>query len=414
MIPGNTESPTTVCAMQVRLPARHARAGAGGCGQGGHRATRAPAVRSRSSKLSRACTTPPPALPWLPLHALAPTTPCFPPTGGLQAHGQQGGRLRVAPRAPRRALLCGAEMVGCRGKGDGGLPPPPLLPPLPKALPRSPCSSALASLTLAALTLAAGAGRGSRWATGLSCSWTRGRTARACAWARTARGPRPTSGSPTCARTRCALRGESGGVARRSTAGAWGCRVPGLRRRAPVRGARWKQQPTFVARPPRLCTRLPQHMGVARVECRSGCACEPSRLDATWGRQVSLQQIHMFRASQHARCVVRVTVVDEKGEAKSDGHKVGAGRARGGAALESWRSMRGLQAAARRRWLRGCWSALAAWGRRQPRRRPPTLAPGAASSHPGNTNTVRTRTGVADGGDGHPVPHAPQRVRRPV
>ena len=49
MIPGNTESPTTVCAMQVRLPAQHARAGAGGCGQGGHRATRAPAVRSRSS-----------------------------------------------------------------------------------------------------------------------------------------------------------------------------------------------------------------------------------------------------------------------------------------------------------------------------------------------------------------------------
>ena len=36
-------------------------------------------------------------------------------------------------------------------------------------------------------------------------------------------------------------------------------------------------------------------MGVARVECRSGCSCEPSRLDGTWGRQVSLQQIHMFK-----------------------------------------------------------------------------------------------------------------------
>lgn len=29
-----------------------------------------------------------------------------------------------------------------------------------------------------------------------------------------------------------------------------------------------------------------------------------------------------MKVSQHERCVIRVTIVDEKGEAKSDGHKV--------------------------------------------------------------------------------------------
>lgn len=112
-------------------------------------------------------------------------------------------------------------------------------------------------------------------------------------------------------------------------------------------------------------------MGVARVRCRSGCTCKDSTLDGTWAKQVSLQQIHMFQVgggeegrgacawsgpqparpaaalpcaacalsvplalpapppslplqvSQHERCVIRVTVVNETGEAKSDGHKVG-------------------------------------------------------------------------------------------
>ena len=63
-------------------------------------------------------------------------------------------------------------------------------------------------------------------------------------------------------------------------------------------------------------------MGVARVECRSGCRCEPTTIDSTWDKQVSLQQIHMFRVSQHEACVMRVTIVEERGEAQSDGHKV--------------------------------------------------------------------------------------------
>ncbi|KAL4423591.1 hypothetical protein ABPG77_004631 [Micractinium sp. CCAP 211/92] len=65
-----------------------------------------------------------------------------------------------------------------------------------------------------------------------------------------------------------------------------------------------------------------EHMGVARVECRSGCKCEPTKIDGTWKDQVSLQQIHMFRVSQHPKCVVRVTITDEQGVAKSDGHKM--------------------------------------------------------------------------------------------
>lgn len=52
---------------------------------------------------------------------------------------------------------------------------------------------------------------------------------------------------------------------------------------------------------------------------------------------MSLQQIHMFKVSQHAKCVIRVTVVDEKGEVKSDGHKV---RRAGSAALRLLQSGR--------------------------------------------------------------------------
>ena len=93
---------------------------------------------------------------------------------------------------------------------------------------------------------------------------------------------------------------------------------------------------THLPPPPPHCTAPPphtpsmQHMGVARVECRSGCRCEPTTIDSTWHKQVSLQQIHMFRVSQHEACVMRVTVVEERGEAKSDGHKVRRGGGGGG------------------------------------------------------------------------------------
>ncbi|KAL4436103.1 hypothetical protein ABPG77_005551 [Micractinium sp. CCAP 211/92] len=67
-----------------------------------------------------------------------------------------------------------------------------------------------------------------------------------------------------------------------------------------------------------------EHMGTARVECRRGCSCPLSRLDATWAKRASLNQIHSFQVSQHKRCVVRVTVngPDKPGVRPSDGHKV--------------------------------------------------------------------------------------------
>ncbi|KAL4422439.1 hypothetical protein ABPG75_008636 [Micractinium tetrahymenae] len=67
-----------------------------------------------------------------------------------------------------------------------------------------------------------------------------------------------------------------------------------------------------------------EHMGTARVECRQGCSCSPSRLDAIWKKRVSLNQIHSFQVSQHERCVVRVTInwPDKPGSWPFDGHKI--------------------------------------------------------------------------------------------
>lgn len=105
-----------------------------------------------------------------------------------------------------------------------------------------------------------------------------------------------------------------------------------------------------------------QGMGTARVECVSGCKCDPSWLDGTWDRQASLFTILRFhvrpgagfsaersccirsvrsscplaplpsanacRASfllqvtRHKQCRFRVTVLDKPGEFPQDGHKV--------------------------------------------------------------------------------------------
>lgn len=54
-------------------------------------------------------------------------------------------------------------------------------------------------------------------------------------------------------------------------------------------------------------------MGLARVECRSGCTCGPTVVDGLWGDHTSLQQMHSFRASQAQRCRLRVTIVPRKG-----------------------------------------------------------------------------------------------------
>lgn len=60
-----------------------------------------------------------------------------------------------------------------------------------------------------------------------------------------------------------------------------------------------------------------QNMGKARVQCKSGCTCKPTTLDASWVRRESLQQIHSFKVSEHPTCRIRVTIL-----AGTEGHKV--------------------------------------------------------------------------------------------
>ena len=36
-------------------------------------------------------------------------------------------------------------------------------------------------------------------------------------------------------------------------------------------------------------------MGLARVECRSGCTCAPSLVDGLWRERTSLMQLHSFK-----------------------------------------------------------------------------------------------------------------------
>ena len=50
-------------------------------------------------------------------------------------------------------------------------------------------------------------------------------------------------------------------------------------------------------------------MGLARVQCVSGCACANSLVDGLWRQRVSLVQLLSIEVSQHPRCRLRVTVV---------------------------------------------------------------------------------------------------------
>ncbi|PSC68097.1 CRT (chloroquine-resistance transporter)-like transporter [Micractinium conductrix] len=52
-----------------------------------------------------------------------------------------------------------------------------------------------------------------------------------------------------------------------------------------------------------------QGMGMARVECASGCTCAPSDVDGLWEQQVSLMQLHAITVTQHPACVLRITIV---------------------------------------------------------------------------------------------------------
>lgn len=64
-------------------------------------------------------------------------------------------------------------------------------------------------------------------------------------------------------------------------------------------------------------------MGRAKVQCISGCTCEANVLDGWWERHASLQVMHTIRVSEHPKCRVKVTVLEESsGEGKAAGHKV--------------------------------------------------------------------------------------------
>lgn len=108
-----------------------------------------------------------------------------------------------------------------------------------------------------------------------------------------------------------------------------------------------------------------QGMGTALIECKSGCTCEPTKLDGTWNRRASLfwstrvfvscnlptlnqhafvlllfaghgaaptldmrRQVispalnALLQVSRHPKCLIRVTVQADPGEFPQQGHKV--------------------------------------------------------------------------------------------
>ena len=63
-------------------------------------------------------------------------------------------------------------------------------------------------------------------------------------------------------------------------------------------------------------------MGVARISCIRGCVCSMHLLPCTHPRRVSVFKTHMFAASQHPACRVRVAIEHDHSKNKSDQHKV--------------------------------------------------------------------------------------------
>ncbi|PSC75343.1 hypothetical protein C2E20_1137 [Micractinium conductrix] len=81
-------------------------------------------------------------------------------------------------------------------------------------------------------------------------------------------------------------------------------------------------------------------MGQARVECQSGCSCQPTVVEALWEERTSLLQMHQFAVTQHPECVLRITILDRQAGSDSSssssgsgsGSDVGCGTGDGGAA----------------------------------------------------------------------------------
>lgn len=56
-----------------------------------------------------------------------------------------------------------------------------------------------------------------------------------------------------------------------------------------------------------------EHMGMARVQCDSGCTCRPSTMNGHTGHHTSMLAMHSFLATQHAECVVSITILPVRG-----------------------------------------------------------------------------------------------------
>lgn len=52
-----------------------------------------------------------------------------------------------------------------------------------------------------------------------------------------------------------------------------------------------------------------QGMGRARVECASGCACEPVELDAHWEREATLTDLTTLQVTPHKKCLLSLEVL---------------------------------------------------------------------------------------------------------
>ncbi|PRW61022.1 hypothetical protein C2E21_0416 [Chlorella sorokiniana] len=62
-------------------------------------------------------------------------------------------------------------------------------------------------------------------------------------------------------------------------------------------------------------------MGVALVECKEGCTCQPAKLDGKYDKPVSIFWMLKLFVSQHERCRLRVTITNEPA-GQQGAHKV--------------------------------------------------------------------------------------------
>ena len=62
-------------------------------------------------------------------------------------------------------------------------------------------------------------------------------------------------------------------------------------------------------------------MGVALVECKEGCTCQPAKLDGRYERGASIFWMLKVFVSQQEHCCLRVTITDEPA-GQQDEHKV--------------------------------------------------------------------------------------------